>query len=125
MDGDTTTTTMGTTRSGCNDSVSTAGETGLVFLGIRITKMVLLRRAVFQPQIILWRYVFHIPGNILEVYNLPNTRNIFASNFDTCAGSFDGLTPDPLLATGDCIRISDDFQQCNFGNYNSFAQGNI
>ena len=32
--------TMGTTRNGCNDTVSTAIETGLVFLEIWITKIV-------------------------------------------------------------------------------------
>ena len=39
MDEDTTT-TMGTTRNGCNDTAFTASETGQVFLGVRITKMV-------------------------------------------------------------------------------------
>ena len=33
--------------------------------------------------------VYCIPGNVLEVYNIPNTRDNFAGNFDTCAGSFD------------------------------------
>ena len=62
---------------------------------------------------------------MLEVYNISNTRDHFAGNFDTCAGSFDRLTLDPVLATGGCIKISDNFQQCNFRNYNSFAQGNV
>ena len=35
-----TTTTMDSTRKGCNDTVSTASETGLVFLEMWITKMV-------------------------------------------------------------------------------------
>ena len=62
--------------------------------------------------------VYCIPGNVLEVYNIPNTRDNFADNFDTCAGSFDRLTYG-------CMRISGGFQQCNFGNYNPFALGNI
>ena len=89
--------------------------------------------------------VYNIPGNTLEVssiptvdntlevyishfrkyaggtYNIPNTRDSFAGNFDTCAGSFDRLTSDPVLATGGCIKTSDSFQQCNFGNCNPFA----
>ena len=43
--------------------------------------------------------VHHILGNMLEIYNIPNTRDNFAGNFDTCAGSFDRLTSDPVLAT--------------------------
>ena len=62
---------------------------------------------------------------MLKVYNISNTRDNIASRFDTCAGSFDGLILDSVLATGGCIIISDDFQQCNFGNYNLFAEGNI
>ena len=47
---------------------------------------------------------------MLEVYKIPNTSDNFAGDFDASAGSFDGLTPDPVLATDGCIRISDDFQ---------------
>ena len=65
--------------------------------------------------------VYHIPVNMLEVCNILNTRDNFADNFGTCAGSFDRFTSDPVLATGGCIRISGDFQQCNFGNYNPFS----
>ena len=41
--------------------------------------------------------------NTLEVYNVPQRDN-FAGNLDTCAGSFDRLTSDPLLATSGCIH---------------------
>ena len=61
---------------------------------------------------------------MLEVYNIANIRDDFAGNFDTCAGSFDRLTSDPVLATDGCMRISGNFQQYNFGNYNPFALGN-
>ena len=68
--------------------------------------------------------VYDIPGNMLEVYNIPNTRDNCADNLDTCAGSFDRLTSDPVLATDGCMRISGNFQRYNFGNYNPFALGN-
>ena len=54
-------------------------------------------------------------------YNIPNTSDNFANNFDTYAGSFGRLTSDPVLATGGCMIISDDFRQCNFSNYNPFV----
>ena len=61
---------------------------------------------------------------MLEVYNIANIRDDFAGNFDTCAGSFDRLTSDLVLGTDGCMRISGNFQQYNFGNYNPFALGN-
>ena len=58
------------------------------------------------------------------MHNFLNTRYNFSGNFDIWAGSFDRLISDPVLATGGCMRISNNFQQCNFGNYNPFALGN-
>ena len=70
--------------------------------------------------------IYDIPGNMLEVYNISNTRDNFAGNFDTRAGSSDRLTSDPVLATSGCLKVSDNFQPCKFGiyNYNSFALEN-
>ena len=50
---------------------------------------------------------------MLKIYNIPNTRDNFAGNFDKCASIFGRLTLCPVLDTGSCIRISDNFQQCN------------
>ena len=48
-----------------------------------------------------------ISGKVLEVVcNIPNTRDNFAGIFDTCAGSFDRLTSDPVLATDGSMRFS-------------------
>jgi len=61
--------------------------------------------------------IYDIPGNMLEVYNILNTRDNFAGNFDTRAGSSDRLTSDPVLATSGCLKVSDNFQPCKFGIY--------
>ena len=61
--------------------------------------------------------VYDIPGHMLEVYNILNTRDNFA-------GSFDRLTSDPVLATDGWMRISGSFQQYSVVKYNPFALGN-
>ena len=64
---------------------------------------------VVTPQCITFQEI-----SMLEVYNISNTRDHFAGNFDTCAGSFDRLTLDPVLATGGCIKISTTFSNLIF-----------
>ena len=65
--------------------------------------------------------VYVMPGDVLELYNIPNTGDNFACNFHACAGSFDRFASDPLLATSSYVKISDNFQSWIFDNYSSFA----